>query len=309
MVSHTARTFPFGEEMAAQHAGGAYATRYKFNGKELDPQTGYYYYGARYYDPVISRWLSVDPLTEKYPGLSPYNYTANNPVMLVDPDGRCFRKVGKFFEPCEDAPIGSTTTGAFGYSWTMTKDGWQLTNGVDPKTVKYDYDDITPTGLPDYYIKRYLNHINKYHTRPPDYYLAYGYKYCYKFNELKLIPQLPDLLKKWIINTSLRLQIIMNNKIRENKNIQGNNEQFHDMAYKTHYDAYLYDHNLEKMSTIELALILSVVEFKDIKFEGFILMVKLSPKLAPNVIDNFMKMHPFFSFPVLPTLPIPTTSN
>ncbi len=55
-VSHTARTIPFGEEMAAQHAGGAYATRYKFNGKELDPQTGYYYYGARYYEPAISRW-------------------------------------------------------------------------------------------------------------------------------------------------------------------------------------------------------------------------------------------------------------
>ena len=89
-VSHTTRTFPFGEEMAAQHAGGAYSTRYKFNGKELDPQTGYYYYGARYYDPVISRWLSVDPLAEKYTGLSPYNYTANNPVMLVDPDGRDF---------------------------------------------------------------------------------------------------------------------------------------------------------------------------------------------------------------------------
>jgi len=65
-----------------------YATRYKFNGKELDPQTGYYYYGARYYDPVVSRWLSIDPLAEKYPGLSPYNYTANNPVMLVDPDGK-----------------------------------------------------------------------------------------------------------------------------------------------------------------------------------------------------------------------------
>ncbi len=89
-VSHTTQFFPFGEEMAAQHAGGAFSTRYKFNGKELDPQTGYYYYGARYYDPVISRWLSIDPLAEKFTGLSPYNYTANNPVMLVDPDGRYF---------------------------------------------------------------------------------------------------------------------------------------------------------------------------------------------------------------------------
>ncbi len=88
-VSHTAQSFPFGEEMVAQHAGGAYTTRYKFNGKELDPQTGYYYYGARYYDPVISRWLNVDPLAEKYPGFSAYNFTLNNPVVYTDPDGRC----------------------------------------------------------------------------------------------------------------------------------------------------------------------------------------------------------------------------
>ena len=74
--------------MAAQHAGGAYATRYKFNGKELDPQTGYYYYGARYYDPVISRWLSVDPLAEKFTGITPYNYTLNNPIILANRDGR-----------------------------------------------------------------------------------------------------------------------------------------------------------------------------------------------------------------------------
>ncbi len=87
-VSHTTRTFPFGEEMAAQHAGGDYATRYKFNGKELDQETGYYYYGARYYDPVISRWLSVDPLAEKYPRFSAYNYTLNNPIRYVDSDGK-----------------------------------------------------------------------------------------------------------------------------------------------------------------------------------------------------------------------------
>lgn len=61
---------------------------YRFNGKELDPETGNYYYGARYYDPKISVWLSVDPLAHKYPSLSPYNFVANNPIMLIDPDGR-----------------------------------------------------------------------------------------------------------------------------------------------------------------------------------------------------------------------------
>ncbi|WP_236255547.1 RHS repeat-associated core domain-containing protein [Chryseobacterium indoltheticum] len=60
---------------------------YKFNGKELDAETGYYYYGARYYNPRVSLWLNVDPLAEKMPSWSPYVYTFNNPINLVDPDG------------------------------------------------------------------------------------------------------------------------------------------------------------------------------------------------------------------------------
>ena len=59
-----------------------------FNGKELDDNTGLYYYGARYYDPRISVWHGVDPLADKYPAWTPYNYTLNNPVRLIDPDGR-----------------------------------------------------------------------------------------------------------------------------------------------------------------------------------------------------------------------------
>jgi RHS repeat-associated protein len=65
-----------------------WATPYKFNGKELDAETGLYYYGARYYTPEIGIWLSVDPLSDKYPSMSAYMYCAGNPVILVDPDGR-----------------------------------------------------------------------------------------------------------------------------------------------------------------------------------------------------------------------------
>ena len=43
---------------------------------------------ARYYNSDLSIWLSVDPLADKYPNLSPYTYCADNPVKLVDPDGR-----------------------------------------------------------------------------------------------------------------------------------------------------------------------------------------------------------------------------
>ena len=59
----------------------------RFTGKEKDSESGYYYFGARYFMPTLSIWNSVDPMADKYPSLSPYNYCAWNPVKIVDPDG------------------------------------------------------------------------------------------------------------------------------------------------------------------------------------------------------------------------------
>ena len=60
-----------------------------FTGKEKDEETGYGYFGARYMDhELMTGWLSVDPMADKYPSISPYAYCAWNPVKLVDPDGR-----------------------------------------------------------------------------------------------------------------------------------------------------------------------------------------------------------------------------
>lgn len=61
--------------------------RPKSTGKEKDSETGYYYLGARYYNSDLSLWLSVDPMADKYPSLSPYNYCVWNPMKIVDPDG------------------------------------------------------------------------------------------------------------------------------------------------------------------------------------------------------------------------------
>ena len=86
---------PWGEPLLDQRKSGyTYNTRYTFSGKERDEETGYSYFGARHYNSDLSLWLSVDPMADKYPGVSPYTYCANNPVRLVDPNGEDIYKLG-----------------------------------------------------------------------------------------------------------------------------------------------------------------------------------------------------------------------
>ena len=84
-VVHHIEYMPYGEDFYEKR--DSWATPYKFNGKEKDEETGLYYYGARYYMPEQSMWLSVDPLSDKSPNESPFMYCSSNPVKLVDPTG------------------------------------------------------------------------------------------------------------------------------------------------------------------------------------------------------------------------------
>ena len=74
-------------EVFIEERNGTWNTPYLFNGKELDEETGLYYYGARYLNPTNGMWLSVDPLFEDYKGVSPYAYCLANPVKHVDVEG------------------------------------------------------------------------------------------------------------------------------------------------------------------------------------------------------------------------------
>ena len=78
---------PYGELLVDEHSSSE-DLPYKFNGKQFDEETGLYYYGARYMNPVTSLWYGVDPLAEKYVATGGYVYTLDNPVRLIDPDGR-----------------------------------------------------------------------------------------------------------------------------------------------------------------------------------------------------------------------------
>ena len=90
---------PYGESLVDEH-NTTYEQPWKFNGKELDAETGLYYYGARYYEPVMALWYGVDALTEKYTSVGGYVYCHGNPIIRIDINGMS-----------DDEPV--TATGTF----------------------------------------------------------------------------------------------------------------------------------------------------------------------------------------------------
>jgi RHS repeat-associated protein len=89
--------YPFGMTMPTRDAViGAVDTRFKFTGKERDvAETGYDYFGARYYDSWGGRFTTIDRFAAKYPSMTPYQYAADNPVLLIDRNGDSIQVVGK----------------------------------------------------------------------------------------------------------------------------------------------------------------------------------------------------------------------
>ena len=86
-VLQTNEFYPYGDLFGTSGTVGSNGNRYRFTGKELGDETGLYDFSARYLQTSLGRFTTIDPLAEKYPGVSPYAYCNGNPVRYIDPDG------------------------------------------------------------------------------------------------------------------------------------------------------------------------------------------------------------------------------
>jgi RHS repeat-associated protein len=136
LLTQSTDYYPFGMSLSSQYNNTPF-NKYLYNGKELQDEAldgvklDWYDYGARFYDPQIGRWSSVDPLAEMDYSGSPFGYVSNSPVNLIDPDGRysadfndenATKKSSNYFD---DGPrtIASTHTNEKGDVLAVYNDG------------------------------------------------------------------------------------------------------------------------------------------------------------------------------------------
>ena len=133
-VSQHIEYVPFGE-VFIEERNNTWNTPYLFNAKELDEETGMYYYGARYYEPRLSLWMSTDLLEEKNYGNSSYAYTYN-PITFIDPIGTDTINISYVNKKWKiDAPIIADGNDVFNVANGDKKETYEFSQGEHGKRV------------------------------------------------------------------------------------------------------------------------------------------------------------------------------
>ena len=146
---------PYGEILANQKAS-TYNERFKFTGKELDAESGYYFFNARYLLSELGDFLSVDPLSDKAPCIQPYLYCNGNPLRYIDPDGRnpIYSPDGEF--------LGVNESGLQGEAFIMeSKDYYLGMSNEDSRKLNQGINILSERAR-----AKYESHFNTLSSRP-----------------------------------------------------------------------------------------------------------------------------------------------
>ena len=103
--------YPYGKTYTSD---GDKTTNYKYTGKEEDPSTALYFYGARYYDPSIGRFITADTIVQSPydpQSLNRYSYCHNNPINYTDPTGHSWKKFWGSIVGAVAGIVGTILTG------------------------------------------------------------------------------------------------------------------------------------------------------------------------------------------------------
>lgn len=136
--------YPFGMEIPGKTFSSGY--RYGFNGKEKDNELkgagNSVDYGARFYDPRLGKWWSVDPMRQIYGAVSPYHFGGNNPVNILDADGNILKdKNGNIIATANARVDGEHNKKTYSYKF---KDGSSASLQVSYKYVTIYTDEGNP---------------------------------------------------------------------------------------------------------------------------------------------------------------------
>ncbi len=256
--------------------------RYKHQGQESDPEIygegNSYAYRHRMSDPRVIRFWSVDPLAPSYPGWSSYAFSQNRLIDAIELEG------------LEAHVLNQDDQGNFslGYDWNATPlddptsqvyFNNQVAN-VSDLSGQYNIDYLTPTIYPEerlgaigYYQFRYEDYSirsgltrEKKDDNVPGYYLGYGDKYVKRFT-FETNQNLSDDGQQWLVETRKGLQRLMEEKLKDKKEInwgiEKNSDAFQDFAIKSHVGAYIEAGVLE-LDFLDKAYILTTPDAKDL---------------------------------------------
>ncbi|MBX2900740.1 MAG: hypothetical protein KF775_13885 [Cyclobacteriaceae bacterium] len=248
-VVQTNDYYAFGSSMPGRNFSSA-NYRYGFNGKEKDDNGEFgnatYDYGFRIYNPSIGRFLSEDPLTSKYPELTPYQFASNTPIWAIDVDG------------LEAHVLSGSQEKGFNlsYDWNAKplEQGQVYFNGsaanVSDLSSQYEIPFFNPTsypegklGDPNYYQWRNDDYnvragLAGDKTPAPEYYLGYGDKYIKRFT-YETSRELSGQGNEWLGKARYNLQALMEKGLNSDPMMERNNSAFQKFAFESHVPAYV----------------------------------------------------------------------